>query len=350
MPDQGAMNLNEVRLDRVKEALSLTADVLRGESGEAPLQFRVLLHGFDVNRDILQEWHVEHLDWLLELHTSARNLQVLSILGHASRTGSEANNVDLSKRRAAAVSGYLLDHGLSTKDADVDGTGSAPAVIEVGRVEEPFNRSVEIIFTFRYVPRFASNLPNPTMAWTIDPGLDTGWVFIGRQKMTIKRLDTGESRTATFDYVDATWSVGPSKILNRLIPNRWVDFDKAFDEFPSGVGVADRAEKIRQYLAKWLGGFLLKATTDVAIVPGGGTPRPLANTEPLDWDSFENTYAVLLEPAAFGAPGIDASYAMLLIGLPPFAGAYVSDIDGGVGSVFPELSTGFKFGTFSLDP
>jgi len=336
------MNLNEVRPDRVREALKLAAEVLRGGPADRELVFQALLSDFAVDDDTLTDRHREQLEWLAELRRTFSNLQVLSVIGHASRTGPEPNNAGLSDRRARAVSTYLMEQGVpAAAIGEVRGVGSDPAILEVGAIEEPLNRSVEVVFTFRYVPRLMGVLPNPTLNWTIDPGPDLGWTFAGTQEITLTRLDTGESRRATFRYVDATVSVGPSKLLNKLLPNRWTSWDQAFDEMPTST--------LQDKLNKFLAGFLLEATTSVAIVAGGGQPRHLAVDRAVDWEAFEHEVAFLLEPAAFSFPGADATYAMFLIGAPPFAGAYVSGIDPGVGSVFPELSAGMKLGLFELE-
>lgn len=63
------------------------------------------------------------------------------IIGHTSEEGAPAYNQDLSRRRAAAVQGYLTGRGLTSSRMPVTGMGeSCPLVPEASR---PMNRRVE---------------------------------------------------------------------------------------------------------------------------------------------------------------------------------------------------------------
>jgi outer membrane protein OmpA-like peptidoglycan-associated protein len=334
---------NDFRVDRVRQALLLAEQVLRGSDAEPErLSFRMILTDFAVDDDVLTDEHKEQLDELIALGRRFRALRVLDIVGRASQTGAEANNRALSQRRAVAASGYLVLGGVGAERLpEPRALGSDDPIVDVGPAEEPFNRSVEIIFTFEHVPRLATT--DPTASWSIVPGQDTGWLFAGSQRLTLIRNDTGERRSGTFNYADLTLSVGPSGLLRKLLGNRVDDADELFDE---GL------KALPHRWQRWLSQIILETTTSLSVMPADdpAQPRPLVVEHEIGWEMFEQVPTFLLEPMSVAAPVGEAGFAVLIFGWPyAFAGCKGPDASAGLGSVFPELSTGLKVGAFELD-
>ena len=69
----------------------------------------------------------------------------ISIVGHADRSGSDAYNIRLSQRRAAAVGQALAAGGVPSDTISTSGVGeSQPLVPTPDGVREPSNRRAEI--------------------------------------------------------------------------------------------------------------------------------------------------------------------------------------------------------------
>ncbi|AFQ49660.1 OmpA family protein [Burkholderia cepacia] len=84
------------------------------------------------------------LDTLLGDRENRTYAQV-TVTGHTDSVGSDASNLALSKRRAAAVAGYLKAHGLKAQAVSVTGRGSADPVASNATAEgRASNRRVEI--------------------------------------------------------------------------------------------------------------------------------------------------------------------------------------------------------------
>ncbi|MHC1701116.1 MAG: OmpA family protein [Humidesulfovibrio sp.] len=66
------------------------------------------------------------------------------MVGHASKAGDEAFNIDLSRRRAEAVRKMLLKDGLPPEAFEVTSHGSANPLVDSPNPHEPKNRRVEI--------------------------------------------------------------------------------------------------------------------------------------------------------------------------------------------------------------
>lgn len=75
-----------------------------------------------------------------------RTYSQVTITGYTDSVGSDAANLDLSKRRAEAVAGYLTAHGLQAKTLKVTGRGAADPVAPNATTEgRARNRRVEIV-------------------------------------------------------------------------------------------------------------------------------------------------------------------------------------------------------------
>ena len=77
-----------------------------------------------------------------------RTYSQVTITGYTDSVGSDAANLDLSKRRAETVAGYLIAHGLKAKTLKVTGRGAADPVAPNATAEgRASNRRVEIVLT-----------------------------------------------------------------------------------------------------------------------------------------------------------------------------------------------------------
>jgi len=71
---------------------------------------------------------------------------VIDVIGHADSDGAADYNMDLSRRRASAVAGYLVDRGIMPERFYVDGRGeSAPIASNETAAGKAQNRRVEIL-------------------------------------------------------------------------------------------------------------------------------------------------------------------------------------------------------------
>lgn len=91
------------------------------------------------------------LDEIAEAMKRDPSIEHVSITGYTDRIGSDAYNLELSKRRAEAVKGYLVTHGVAANRLETIGRGKADPVVECHdkdrealiRCLEP-NRRVEV--------------------------------------------------------------------------------------------------------------------------------------------------------------------------------------------------------------
>ena len=101
------------------------------------------------------------LDEIAEVLKDQRHIYDVDITGYTDRLGSEAYNMDLSKRRAEAVKDYLVQKGVEARRLRATGKGEADAVVQCSQEDkealirclEP-NRRVEVesITVERQVP------------------------------------------------------------------------------------------------------------------------------------------------------------------------------------------------------
>lgn len=138
--------------ERAAEA-ELTAESLRNEI--ADLQAQETTRGlvitlntdlmFDVDRSELKPGAMSEIQRIAEALNSAPN-RLVRIEGHADSTGSEAHNLDLSKRRADAVAAALIADGVSASRITSQGFGdSMPVATNDTQAGRQQNRRVEII-------------------------------------------------------------------------------------------------------------------------------------------------------------------------------------------------------------
>lgn len=106
----------------------------------------VVLEGveFDIDRDTLRP---ESLTTLDEVAASLKDWSDvrLEVQGHCSEPGTEAHNMDLSQRRAAAVKAYLVSRGIASSRLEARGYGEArPIAGNETKAGRQLNRRVEL--------------------------------------------------------------------------------------------------------------------------------------------------------------------------------------------------------------
>jgi OOP family OmpA-OmpF porin len=99
---------------------------------------------FDFDRATLRPEARASLDSLLE-KIKGINLEVVIAVGHTDSIGSDAYNMNLSKRRAEAVKAYLVSKGIEANRVYTEGKGETQPVADnrtrEGRAK---NRRVEV--------------------------------------------------------------------------------------------------------------------------------------------------------------------------------------------------------------
>jgi outer membrane protein OmpA-like peptidoglycan-associated protein len=112
----------------------------------APAPARSYLVFFDWNSADLNDRARQVVD---EAAANATRVQVtrIDVSGNADRSGTPAYNMALSRRRAEAVAGELVSHGVPRQEITIQALGDTrPLVPTAAGVREPQNRRVEIVF------------------------------------------------------------------------------------------------------------------------------------------------------------------------------------------------------------
>lgn len=116
--------------DKMPEHVTLLGDVL-----------------FDLDKDILKRSGMEAVD-LLVTRMKARPQENVLIEGHTCDRGTEAYNMDLSRRRANAVQAYMVQMGIAASRITTQAYGeSRPAVPNKDETYRKLNRRAEFRFT-----------------------------------------------------------------------------------------------------------------------------------------------------------------------------------------------------------
>lgn len=71
----------------------------------------------------------DQLDRLVRRLQRSRNVRAVHLVGYTDRIGSEAYNDALSRRRADAVRGYLIAHGVPAEVITAEGRGAADPLV-----------------------------------------------------------------------------------------------------------------------------------------------------------------------------------------------------------------------------
>jgi outer membrane protein OmpA-like peptidoglycan-associated protein len=82
---------------------------------------------FDTDKDTIRKSSTKALDQAVEVLKANADIRI-KISGHTDNQGDPTHNLDLSKRRAAAVKQYLVDHGVDAGRIETEGYGSEKPV------------------------------------------------------------------------------------------------------------------------------------------------------------------------------------------------------------------------------
>lgn len=100
---------------------------------------------FDTNKDTIKSESYESLDKLAELLKKETSWKLL-IEGHTDSDGSEAYNLDLSKRRAASAKKYLTDKGVVVGMITTEGYGESKPIAD-NKTAEGKAKNRRVVFT-----------------------------------------------------------------------------------------------------------------------------------------------------------------------------------------------------------
>jgi len=101
---------------------------------------------FDHDKDILRPEYQNYLSNMVKIVNSHTDLRI-KIIGHTNSIGSDAYNIDLSKRRANAVKDYLLSLGLREDQVVIEYRGERdPALSNATPKGKKLNRRVDFEF------------------------------------------------------------------------------------------------------------------------------------------------------------------------------------------------------------
>ena len=99
---------------------------------------------FDFDSDHLRDASKENLDNLAKSLSKFGDSKLL-LVGHTDNTGSDAYNLDLSRRRAAAVASYLISRGVPNSRIETAGRGETePIAPNDTDADRQKNRRVEV--------------------------------------------------------------------------------------------------------------------------------------------------------------------------------------------------------------
>lgn len=102
--------------------------------------------GFEKGQDIISADSFEQLDQLAKYLKHHHHYRI-EVQGHSDDIGDYEDNVDLSERRALAVTNYILSRGVSRERVDLRGYGpDRPLVPNDSEENRSLNRRVEIVF------------------------------------------------------------------------------------------------------------------------------------------------------------------------------------------------------------
>jgi len=101
---------------------------------------------FDVNSDVIKQTSYAIIDQLGDALAKNPSVRVL-IVGHTDSDGAAAHNMDLSKRRAAAVKSYIMNHfSIEEGRLQSDGKGATqPVAANTSEAGKAKNRRVEFV-------------------------------------------------------------------------------------------------------------------------------------------------------------------------------------------------------------
>lgn len=97
-------------------------------SGQCGIARELRVVYFDFNRSSVKSSERAKLDQLAQRIREVKNIESVTIVGHADRIGGDSYNVRLSQKRANAVRSYLASKGIKVRSASVRAAGEASPV------------------------------------------------------------------------------------------------------------------------------------------------------------------------------------------------------------------------------
>ncbi len=150
-----ALNLSSVKLDRIRfDGGALMVSNIRVAVGAPDTRNKLLTEGklvtygiyFDVNKDVVKPESYGTLKDIASVLSENPDVRV-KIVGHTDSDGADAANLDLSKKRAAAVKEQLVkSFSIDASRIETDGAGETqPVAPNDNAVNKALNRRVEFI-------------------------------------------------------------------------------------------------------------------------------------------------------------------------------------------------------------
>ena len=96
---------------------------------------------FNLDSDVISPYGKKRLDWAYDKMMRWEGKRML-ITGYTDHQGSDAYNMNLSKRRATAAKNYLVARGIDANRIDIDYKGEAEIICEPGEECEAVDRRV----------------------------------------------------------------------------------------------------------------------------------------------------------------------------------------------------------------
>lgn len=201
-------------VELLKEQLLLFLELVRGGQADlarSKIPFSVLVTGFGVNQSALTDDQLDTLAELAETLLSDRALEIDILVGRASQTGTETNNLSLSEARGRAVLDELTALSVHPPPPVV-GLGSSQPIVEMPGEESDLNRSVEIRLWYDLGYHFGEVDGS-------DPG-DTHAVDVE----TYERAWEKDFRNLTDQELEQTWETIRDSNLNDHENGRFHDY------------------------------------------------------------------------------------------------------------------------------
>jgi outer membrane protein OmpA-like peptidoglycan-associated protein len=83
---------------------------------------------FEFDKDVLRDSAYPILDEVVQALKDNPGITLVEVEGHTDEQGNDAYNLELSKRRAATVMHYLVDHGIDSLRLTSEGYGETRPV------------------------------------------------------------------------------------------------------------------------------------------------------------------------------------------------------------------------------
>ncbi len=156
-------------IDLLREQLLKLLELARGgraDLSQTKIPFSVFLPDFGVNQASLTDDHLSALEELSEILLANPALEIDIIVGRASQTGNESNNLSLSEARAQTVLDRLVNLAIYPP-APIIGLGSSEPIVDLPSQEIELNRSVDIRmwYDLSYHAPIATDIKHPAGFW-----------------------------------------------------------------------------------------------------------------------------------------------------------------------------------------